>query len=107
MSPRTGGIPPGFGPFVVDRGRVVTGNVHPIIATILEKTALGARDSEIAELIETVRETSPSASIGHDIERLHLHLNAVAQVIRESQVTERGLTLLNETTHDLASTLAL
>jgi hypothetical protein len=91
----------------VDRGRVVTGNVLPIIATILEKTALGARDSEIAELIETVRETSPSASIGHDIERLHLHLNAVAQVIRESQLTERGLTLLNETTHDLASTLAL
>ena len=85
----------------------MTGNVLPIIATILEKTALGAHDSEIVELIETVREASPSASIGHDIERLHLHLNAVAQVIRESRVTERGLNLLNETTHDLASTLAL
>ena len=102
-----GSVLPGFGPFVVDRGRGVTGNVLPIIATILEKTARGARDSEIAELVEMVREASPSASIGHDIERLHLHLNAVAQVIRESQVTERGLTLLNETTHDLASTLAL
>ena len=85
----------------------MTGNVLPIIATILEKTALGAHDSEIAELIEMVRDASPSASIGHDIERLHLHLNAVAQVIRESRVTERGLNLLNETTHDLASTLAL
>jgi hypothetical protein len=85
----------------------VSGNVLPIIATILEKTALGAHDSEIAELIEMVRDASPSASIGHDIERLHLHLNAVAQVIRESRVTERGLNLLNETTHDLASTLGL
>jgi hypothetical protein len=85
----------------------VSGNVLPIIATILEKTALGAHDSEIAELIEMVRGASPSASIGHDIERLHLHLNAVAQVIRESRVTERGLNLLNETTHDLASTLSL
>jgi hypothetical protein len=85
----------------------VTGNVLPIIATILEKTALGATDSEVAELVEMVREAAPSTSIGHDIERLHLHLNAVAQVIRESRVTERGLNLLNETTHDLASTLAL
>ncbi|MFZ1965327.1 MAG: helix-turn-helix domain-containing protein [Roseiarcus sp.] len=85
----------------------MSGNVLPIIATILEKTALGAHDSEIAELIEMVRDASPSASIGHDIERLHLHLNAVAQVIRESRVTERGLNLLNETTHDLASTLSL
>jgi hypothetical protein len=85
----------------------VSGNVLPIIATILEKTALGAHDSEIGELIEMVRDASPSASIGHDIERLHLHLNALAQIIRESGVTERGLNLLNETTHDLASTLAL
>ena len=67
----------------------MSGNILPIIATILEKTALGAHDSEIAELIETVRDASPSASIGHDIERLHLHLNAVAQVIRESRITER------------------
>ena len=85
----------------------MSGNVLPIIATILEKTALGAHDSEIAELIGMVRDASPSTSMGHDIERLHLHLNAVAQVIRESRVTERGLNLLNETTHDLASTLAL
>jgi hypothetical protein len=85
----------------------VSGNVLPIIATILEKIALGADDSEIAEMIEMVREVSPLASIEHDIGRLHFHLNTVAQVIRESRVTERGLNLLNETTHDLASTLAL
>jgi hypothetical protein len=96
-----------FDPFVKFRGRFVSGNVLPIIATLLEKTALGAPDSEIAELIETVRNVSPSATSEHDIGRLHFHLNAVAQVIRESRVSERGLALLIDTTHDLSSTLAL
>jgi len=110
MNVASGRIPSGLSSVLLQEDRegcFVTGNVLPIIATILEKTALGAHGSEIAELIEMVREASPSASSGHDIERLHLHLNAVAQVIRESRVTERGLNLLNETTHDLASTLAL
>ena len=37
----------------------MSGNVLPIIANILEKTAFDANDSEIAELIEQVREVSP------------------------------------------------
>ena len=40
----------------------MSGNVLPIIANILEKTAFGANNSEIAELIEQVRDVSPSAS---------------------------------------------
>jgi PucR C-terminal helix-turn-helix domain/GAF domain len=79
----------------------------PIIASMLEKAVLGARDAEIAEMIETVRNLSPSSSIAQDVERLHLHLNTVAQVIRDRGVSERGLSLLIDTTHDLSSTLAL
>ena len=82
------------------------GNALAIVATILEKAALGATDSEIAELVETARGALPSPSIGPDIERLRLQVNAVAQVIRESRVNERALNLLNETTHDLSNTLA-
>lgn len=85
----------------------MSGNVLRIIATILEKTALGAHDSEIAEMLEMVREASPSATIGQDIERLHLHLKTVAQFIRDRGVSERGLSLLIDTTHDLSSTLVL
>ena len=85
----------------------MSSNVLPIIATILEKAALGALDSEIADMIELVREASPSASAGQDIERLHLQLNTVAQIIRDRGVSERGLSLLIDTTHDLSSTLAL
>lgn len=89
------------------RGCFVSGNVLPILATILEKIARGADDSDIAETIEMVRNAAPLASIGHDIERLHLQLNAVVQLIRDRGVSERGLTLLIDTTHDLSSTLAL
>ncbi len=85
----------------------MSGNVIAIIATILEKIALGAHESEIAETVEMVRNGSPSASVGQDVERLHLQLNTVAQVIRDRGVSERGLSLLIDTTHDLSSTLAL
>ncbi len=90
-----------------DQGCFVSGNVVPIVATLLEKIAVGAPDSEVAQMIEMLRGASPSAAIGSDIERLHRHLNAVAQIIRENRVSERGLNLLNETTHDLSSTLTL
>jgi PucR-like helix-turn-helix protein/GAF domain-containing protein len=85
----------------------VSGNVLSILATILEKTVLGAHDSEIAEMIEMVRNVSPSTATGHDIERLHFHLNTVAQANRDRGVSERGLSLLIDTTHDLSNTLAL
>ena len=88
------------------RDGIVSGNALAIIATILEKTALGASESEIAGLVEAVRDASPSPSVGPEIERLRLQLNDVAQVIRESRVNERALNLLSETTHDLSSTLA-
>ena len=74
---------------------------------MLEKAVLGAADSDIAEMIELVRNVSPSTSAGPDIERLHLHLNTLAQAIRDRGVSERGLNLLIDTTHDLSSTLAL
>jgi transcriptional regulator with GAF, ATPase, and Fis domain len=85
----------------------VSDGVLSIVATVLEKTVLGADDSEIAEMVETVRHVSPSMSNGQDIERLHLHLNTVAQIIRDRGVSERGLSLLIDTTHDLSNTLAL
>ena len=103
---RTAAFQAEFDPFVTRRGCFVPGNVVPILATLLEKIALGASNSQIAEMVEMLRALA-AASAGTDIERLHRHLNAVVDVIRESRVTERGLNLLNETTHDLSSTLTL
>jgi len=77
-----------------------------LLASALEKAALGVHDAEIAELIATVRTMSASSSPA-DVERLQRNLNVVAQVIRDCGVSERGLNLLIDTTHDLSSTLAL
>ncbi len=82
-------------------------NVLSMIAAVLEKAVLGAPDAEIAETIELVRTVSPATSSGPDIERLHLSLNTLAQAIRDRGVSERGLNLLIDTTHDLSNTLAL
>ena len=100
-------FPGEFDPFWKDRGCCVPDKVVPILATLLEKIVVAAPDAEIAEMVEMLRGALPPASIGTDIERLHRHLNAVVETIRESRVNERGLNLLNETTHDLSSTLAL
>ncbi|HEY1747859.1 MAG TPA: helix-turn-helix domain-containing protein [Xanthobacteraceae bacterium] len=83
------------------------GNALSIVTNILEKALLGGPDAEIAEMIEMVRRESPSSPISQDVERLHLHLKTVTQAIRDRGVSERGLGLLIDTTHDLSGTLAL
>ncbi len=82
-------------------------HVVSVLATILEKIAFGVQDSEVAGLIAQVRNASSSLAVGQDLERLHFHLNIVAQLIRNREVSERGLNLLIDTTHDLSSTLTL
>lgn len=88
-------------------GSFVPSDIIATVAAILEKVELGTNDSEFAELIERMREASPEALAGHDMERLRFHLNAVVQAIRESRVNERALNLLADTTRDLSSTLGL
>ena len=85
----------------------MSGQVVSVIADILEKTVRGAQASEIGEMLETVRNGSPSAAASRDLERLGLHLNAFARAIHDRGVSERGLNLLIDTTHDLSNTLAL
>jgi hypothetical protein len=84
----------------------VSDNLLSITAGILEKTVEGARDSDIAEMLATLRDAS-SANDAPEIERLRHLLTDLANKIRESGVTERGINLLIDTTHDLSSTLAL
>jgi hypothetical protein len=96
-----------FDPWQTIRDSFVSQRVLSLVATVLEKAVLGAPDSEIAEIIELVRNASPSPSIVQDVERLHVHLKTVAQVIRDRGISERGLGLLIDTTHDLSNTLAL
>src|SRR5579885_1573347 len=95
------------GACVLEGSRPVSGNVLPIVTDILEKVALGAHESEIAEMIEMARNCSPAFSIAQDLRRLQAHLNTLAQAVRDREVSDRGLSLLIDTTHDLSGTLAL
>ncbi len=85
--------------------RVGSADVASTLATILEKVALGAQDSEIVALVEQARAASPSA--GRDLERLNFPLSAVAQLVRDRGASERSLNLLIDTAGDLSSTLSL
>jgi len=77
------------------------------ILEVLEKVAQGAPDAEIERLTRRVRDTA----VGHEAARFaddfQHQLDAIRQVIRSNAQSERGLSLLIETTHDLSSTLAL
>ena len=82
-------------------------NVLSLVTVALEIALLGANNREIGETIEMARRAPFLSSHARDIERLQLHLNAVAQAVRDRGISERGLGLLIDTTHDLSGTLAL
>ena len=77
------------------------------ILDVLEKVAQGAPESEIDGLIERFRDLAASDEMARFADGFQHQLNAVRQVIRSNALSERGLSLLIETTHDLSSTLAL
>lgn len=77
------------------------------ILDVLEKVALGARDADIDGLVDRIRDLAASQDMARFSEGFQHQLNAVREVIRSNALSERGLSLLIETTHDLSSTLAL
>jgi GAF domain-containing protein len=85
----------------------VSQHILSAILDVLEKVATGARDAEIDGLIGRIRDLSASDEMARFTEGLQHQLNAIREVIRGNALSERGLSLLIETTHDLSSTLAL
>lgn len=77
------------------------------ILDVLEKVAQGAPEAEIDGLTEHIRDLAATGEMVGFSEAFHNQLNAVRQVIRSNALSERGLSLLIETTHDLSSTLTL
>lgn len=77
------------------------------ILDVLEKVALGARDAEIDGLMDRIRDLAVTEEMARFSEGFQHQLHAVREVIRSNALSERGLSLLIETTHDLSSTLTL
>ncbi|MBX9457590.1 MAG: helix-turn-helix domain-containing protein [Rhizobium sp.] len=77
------------------------------LSDILEKVALGAREAEIDEMVDRLGDQAGTEEHVLLTEALRRQVNAVREIIRVNALSERGLGLLIETTHDLSSTLAL
>ncbi len=76
-------------------------------AELLGKVAQGADDSEIDHVVEALREASRHDGDAAGFEKFHLQVGAVRQALQDNALSERGLNLLIDTTHDLSSTLSL
>jgi hypothetical protein len=85
----------------------VSQHILSTILDVLEKVALGARDADIDGLVDRVRDLAMTEDMARFSEGFQHQLNAIREVIRSNALSERGLSLLIETTHDLSSTLAL
>jgi GAF domain-containing protein len=85
----------------------VSQQILSTVLDVLEKLALGAREAEIDALVETVGTLSRGEEETRFAEGLRRKLKAVREVIDGNRLSERGLGLLIETTHDLSRTLSL
>lgn len=85
----------------------MSNHILSAIVDVLEKVALGARDADIDGLIDRIRDLPATQDMSRFSEGFQHQLNAIREVIRGNALSERGLSLLIETTHDLSSTLTL
>jgi GAF domain-containing protein len=89
------------------RDRAVPENDLTAALAVLEKVARGVPDAELDADLTRLR-NNPQGATGSDFfESFQSHVNAIRRIISGHALTERGLNLLIETTHDLSSTLAV
>lgn len=74
---------------------------------ILEKIALDAGAAEIEAAVEELDRISRAEKRSDDFERLQPTIKLISQSLRDSALSEKGLNLLIETTHDLSKALEL
>jgi hypothetical protein len=85
----------------------VSQSVLTAAAALLEKVAFGVGDSKLDRLVEALREASKSDNDAAGFEKFHLQVSAIRQALQDNALSERGLNVLIDTTHDLSSTLSL
>jgi GAF domain-containing protein len=85
----------------------VSANELSAALAVLEKMAQAAPDAEVDAALVEMRGSLQSAEALERFEGFKGHVNAIRRVISGHALTERGLNLLIETTHDLSSTLTV
>ena len=86
-------------------GELVSQSVLTAAAELLEKVAFGVDDCEVDRLVETLREASKGGDDAAGFEKFHLQVSGIRQAMQDNALSERGLNVLIDTTHDLSSTL--
>lgn len=74
---------------------------------VLNKTAQRAGDSEVNAKLDELERLSEAEDRTEDFKAFRNDVSTIIQLSRNSAVSERGLNLLIDTTHDLSSTLKL
>ncbi|RBP08165.1 GAF domain-containing protein [Roseiarcus fermentans] len=75
-------------------------------AKVLETVALGGGDSDLDGLVAALEAASGDAD-GAAVEEFRRHVAAIRRLLKDNALSERGLNVLIDTTHDLSSTLTL
>lgn len=78
-----------------------------LTAELLDRIASGADDAELDRHLAALRDSAGAADDPAAVARLHTQLSTLIHRPLETGLTERGLNLLIETTHDLSRTLSL
>ena len=85
----------------------MSGDFLSAAMAVLEKVALGARDADVDALLDRMKGLSTREGASEQFDSFQSHVNAIRRVISGHALSERGLNLLIETTHDLSSTLTV
>lgn len=74
---------------------------------VLEMIAQGAGNADVNARLNELEQVAKAASRTEDFELFQHHVNALRQTLRDSALSEKGLNLLIETTHDLSNILTV
>ncbi|RYE53720.1 MAG: hypothetical protein EOP18_08660, partial [Rhizobiaceae bacterium] len=77
------------------------------VLDVLKKVAQGAPVAEIDNLSTRVRDLAATGGMVAFSDDFQQQVNSIRQVMGDNAQSQRGLTLLIETAHDLSSTLTL
>ena len=86
---------------------MVSARLLTVATELLQKVALGVSDTEVAHLIEVLKEAARGEVDPARFEGFRSQISTIRRMLKDDALSERALNFLIDTTHDLSSTLSL
>ena len=86
---------------------MVSARLLTVATELLQKVALGVSDTEVAHLIEVLKEAARGEVDPDRFEGFRSQISTIRRMLKDDALSERALNFLIDTTHDLSSTLSL